>query len=285
MTAHALLGSGHPLVRVLATTRMLAEQSVVVLGLSVASVVAALAGVPGALAATAAAVVAQAGLAYALAIAAATRRERVLDLIAEGRDRLPLAAVQRERERLLDRRHRIALADSLDGLRSDAERPMRTARPLYAPRVLAAVARDLARTAELLRGPEPGVAGIAMAELLLGGSRSPLFGTDAGRLREALRAIDFVLRSAAGPEDRTQSTSSGRSYRCLRSPTRSRSRPPRDFGSAFDPAPEARDAVADGVALGRREPEAVGPAATRSRFIVTVRHSPQSPRRARAGRL
>jgi hypothetical protein len=41
-----------------------------------------------------------------------------------------------------------------------------------------------------------------MTEQLLGGSRSPLFGTDAERLRDALRAIDFVLEAGGGPDRR-----------------------------------------------------------------------------------
>jgi hypothetical protein len=139
-SAQALLGPGHPLGRAIATTRLLVEQSLVVLSLAIASLAAAVAGVPGGPAAIAACVVVQTGLASALFVAAATRRERVLDLIAEGRDRLPLAAVQRERERLLDARHRIAPRRLARRAAPRRAAPAAYRPPLYAPRVLAAVA-------------------------------------------------------------------------------------------------------------------------------------------------
>jgi hypothetical protein len=202
-SAHALLGPDHPLVRVLDTTQLVIDHSFVVLGITAASVAAAVAGGSEAIAVIVGAVVAQLGLAGALAILAATKRARLHDLIIEGRDHLPLRALERERDRLLDNGHRAALARSLDGLRREAERPILrppSTRPLYALRVIAAVAPDIARTARRLRDPDPGIAGVAMTEQLLGGSQSPLFGTDAERLRQELRAINFRLR-ATGPRD------------------------------------------------------------------------------------
>jgi hypothetical protein len=201
-SARALLGPDHPLVRVLDTRRVLIDQSFVVLGVTVASAMAAVAGVSHAIVATAAAVVAQLGLAGTLAILTTTKRARLLDLLIEGRDRLPLGAVERERDRLLDIGHRTTLARSLDGLRREAEHPRLrppSTQPLYAPRVIAAVAPDLAWTARLLSAPDAAIAGVAMTEQLLGGSRSPLFGTDVERLRQELRAINFRLQAARPP--------------------------------------------------------------------------------------
>jgi hypothetical protein len=195
-STRALLGSDHPLVRVLDTRRAVIGQSLVVFAITAASVGAALAGVSEAIAVTAAAVVTQLALAGTLAILAATKREKLLDLIAEGRSRLPLAALERERDRLLDIGHRDALARSLDTLRHEAERPLLrppSTQPLYTRRVIIAVAPDLARTSRLLRAADTEIAGVAMSEQLLGRSRSPLFGTDAERLRQELRAINFRL--------------------------------------------------------------------------------------------
>jgi hypothetical protein len=201
-SARALLGPDHPLVRVLDTTRVVISQSLVVLAITAASVAAAMAGVPQAIAVTAGGVVAQVGLAGTLAILATTKRERLLDLIVEDRARLPLAALERERARLLDIRHRDALARSLDTLRYEAEHPLLrppSTRPLYTRRVIIAVAGDLARTSRLLRAPDAAIAGVAMSEQLLGQARSPLFGTDAERLRQELRAINFRLQSTNTP--------------------------------------------------------------------------------------
>jgi hypothetical protein len=195
-SARALLGPDHPLVRVLDTMRFVAGQLLVVLAITVASVTAVVTGVSEATAVAAAAVVTQVGLAGTLAILATTKRERLLDLIVEGRSGLPLAALERARDRLLDTGHRDALARSLDTLRHEAECPILrppSTQPLYTRRVVAAVAPDLARTSQLLRAPDAGVSGVAMSEQLLGRSRSPLFGTDAERLRQELRAINFRL--------------------------------------------------------------------------------------------
>jgi hypothetical protein len=202
-SARALLGPDHPLVRVLDTTRVVIGQSLVVLAITAASVAAAVAGVSEAVAVTAGAVVAQVGLAGTLAILATTKREQLLELIVESRSSLPLAALERERDRLLDMGHRDALARSLDTLRHQAERPILrppSTRPLYTRRVITAVAGDLAQTSRLLRAPDAGIAGVAMGEQLLGHSRSPLFGTDVERLRQELRAINFRLQTTNTPD-------------------------------------------------------------------------------------
>jgi hypothetical protein len=101
----------------------------------------------------------------------------VLDLIAGGRGNLPLPAVQAERRRLLARAHRRALARSLRALADEAQRrharPI-PARPLYTPRVLAALARELHATAQLIESHRAGLAGLAMTERLLTAHDSPL---------------------------------------------------------------------------------------------------------------
>lgn len=198
--ARALLGAEHPLVRVMDDMRVRLEQAMVLMSIIAASAAAALIGVADARAALAAAIVVEVALACAVAVLAAAKRDRVLDLIIEGRQDLPLAPVARGRQRLLDPRHRARLSRSLEALRHEAEHPVLrrpSDRPLYRRRVIAAVAPDLLETARSLRCEHVGSAGIAMAERLLSREDSPLYGENAERLRVQLRRCQFLL--AHGP--------------------------------------------------------------------------------------
>ena len=132
-----------------------------------------------------------------LVVVAGDRRGSARDLIAAGRADLPVAAVQRERARLLDARHVADLARSLDDLRLEAHAPYRDRpreHPLHAPSTVRRVDRELRSVIALLREPCPDLAFVARIEGLLSSPSSPLYGDDATRLRDELLRIAFVGR-------------------------------------------------------------------------------------------
>jgi GTP:adenosylcobinamide-phosphate guanylyltransferase len=198
-----LLGTQHPLVRVMDDIRARVRQATVVTAIIAASATAALAGVADARAALVAAVAVEVALVCVLAALAAAKRDHLLDLIIEGREHLPLPQVARERERLLDSRYRTQLSQSLEALHHEAEHPILhrpSDLPLYRRGVIAAVAPDLVETARSLRNEHAGSAGVALAERLLNGHDSPLYDENAERLRVQLRRCRFLL---AGTDCRT----------------------------------------------------------------------------------
>jgi hypothetical protein len=126
------------------------------------------------------------------------RRRLALDLIIEGRDRLPIAAVARQRGRLAKPRSRRRVARSFErvfedglGLRRLAPGPL----PMVRPGVAAAVLAELGAVGALLRSPSPGIRGVALAERLLTDGASPLYGQDVEALRGQLVRASFLLRS------------------------------------------------------------------------------------------
>jgi hypothetical protein len=191
----ALLGHEHPLVRADERMRTLRRQLVAVAALLAGSGILLLVDLGDTRGLLLAAGVVLAWLGISLLTASASLHDRALDLIAEGRDALPLDAVRRQRERLLDPRHARALARSLDHIRSES-RPGAHRRtfgpPLYVPSVIRQLDAELARIVALLRSPAPSVVAVARAERLLGGERSPLYGEDPRRLGEELRRISLV---------------------------------------------------------------------------------------------
>src|SRR5215211_4132788 len=90
-----------------------------------------------------------------------------------------------------------ALARWLDQTRAEAYRPVhgQSARPLFCPRVVRAVASDMADIAALLRSEDSELRGIAQVERLLGDGGSALYGHDADALREELHRIRFLLET------------------------------------------------------------------------------------------
>lgn len=194
--ARVLLGSDHPLVRVLHRTVVAVERSYVVSGLLAGSAVVWLEGVHGALAFLLASAVVQIALACDVAALVSRRRECARDLIIEGRGDLPLEAVQRECRRLEDPAYREDLAHGLDIIRDAAAHPVSwppAARPLFRVDVVAAVDRELAEVAVRLRGERAGVRGVAMLERLVTDGTSPLYGDRTRPLREELHRISFLL--------------------------------------------------------------------------------------------
>jgi hypothetical protein len=122
-----------------------------------------------------------------LARVASDERRLARQLILAGRSSLRLAAVERERRRLVKRARRCAHA--IDRIRAATENPrwlLRGSRPLFHLHVVVAVAPELARLAAALRADAVHPAGVVMAFDLLTDAQSPLYGEDVQRLRAAL---------------------------------------------------------------------------------------------------
>ena len=204
-TARALLGAQHPLVRVMDDMHARLEQAIALMSIIAAGAAAALTGVADTRAALAAATVVEIVLVCSLWMLAVAKRDRILDLIVEGRENLTLPSVARERKRLLDPRHRARLSRSLETLRHEAERPVLhppSHRPLYRRRVIAAASRELLETARALRCEHAGAAGVAMAERLLSRPDSPLYGESGAQLSVELRQCRFLLAHGPATADR-----------------------------------------------------------------------------------
>jgi hypothetical protein len=187
-----------PLARIQARIATRRRQTVVVLAVLAVAGATLATGHSEALAVVVACVAAEIALAASLLMLASDRHVRALELIAAGHGELPVAAVRRDRRRLLTASHRAALARSLDELADEA--PARLAcpasgRPLYAAHVLTALSAELHATARLLCRDRAAVAGVAMTELLLTAHDSALYGTDSTRLRQELPRINFALQS------------------------------------------------------------------------------------------
>ena len=134
-------------------------------------------------------------LAGATVLARSSLREHALELIACGREELPLPVVESERSRLSDRRYRRSLARTLDVIRADPE-PHEWWSPVYADREAVHGARDeLTEVARLLRElPNVRARGVALVtRLIRDGATSPLYRGPAPRLREELGRIRHVL--------------------------------------------------------------------------------------------
>jgi hypothetical protein len=196
-----LLGAAHPMVRVTAAIAVVERQASAVGIVLVASVAATDGSVAIAVAASAAVVVVV--LVAIVARLVDQRRRLAVDLIAEGREALPLRAVERERRRLIDLRARVRLARSYERVIEEAlgGRRLAPGPPMVWPWVAAAVAAELGVVAELLRGARPGPRGVAFAERLLTDGGSPLYGQDVVALREELGRVRFQLCSEAGGND------------------------------------------------------------------------------------
>lgn len=194
-SASELLGAEHPLTRALRRRAVRVEQSLVVIVVLAASTLALLDGLARALAFAVAAAVVTVALACGAAMASWSVRDRVLELIVDGRGDLPLAAVIRERRRLLDRARRERMAASLDALLDEAQRPARSprSRPIFDVRIVAAVAPELASVARGLRADDAALRGIAAIHRLMVDGTSALYGRDRDRLREDLRRIRYLI--------------------------------------------------------------------------------------------
>ena len=85
-------------------------------------------------------------------------RDRAIELILEGREGVPVAAVQRQRRRLSSKRTRLGLASSFEDILEEASTrrrvQFRPLSPLFEPRVVRAVTNELRGVIALLRSEE-----------------------------------------------------------------------------------------------------------------------------------
>jgi hypothetical protein len=190
------LGAGHPLAGVLREAETVFAQLVSVTAVQAAGVVLLFGTLRFGLSLAIAGVVVQLGLVCRLAALKARRREVCLDLIAAGRERLPLACVGREWRRLLNPRTVEQLAGSVDEILRvvDQRPPMHpAARPIFHIPVIRRVAPELRQVASLLRGGRPCVRGVAAVERLLTSGDSPLYGVEVESLRQELGRVRYLL--------------------------------------------------------------------------------------------
>jgi hypothetical protein len=125
--------------------------------------------------------------------------DRAIDLILDGHDRISLAVVQRQRQRLASERTRQSLARSLEDTLHEAAKPLPLRARLSAvpvdPTVVAAAAGEIVEVVCLLRLPGASTRGVARAERLVEHALSPLYGRDADALREELRGVRHLLEN------------------------------------------------------------------------------------------
>jgi hypothetical protein len=195
--ARRVLGPDHPLARMtaqlsVATERCLAVSVVLAIGLYALvhdlSIAASL---------TVGAATVLAALLARVGALVGSRDRRAVELIAEGRGELPVEAVVRARQRLLDPAERERLARTLDVIRAEVGRPpgeCHSIPPLYSVPVVRAVSSELGEVARLVR-EGGGLRGLAGAEQLVTDGRSPLYGDVEVVLRQELGRICFLLVS------------------------------------------------------------------------------------------
>jgi hypothetical protein len=197
------LGPDHPLARAQDTLTAVAWQLLATMCVLAASLIALAGGAMWAPGIAASAGLVLLALGALAALLRQRRREHVLALIAEGHEALPVAAVERERGRLLDRRTRSCLAASFESLVAEAAKPPgMPGPPLFDRAVVGAVADELHELAALLRDEPSSARGLALTWCLLSdGVASPLHRGDVAALRDELGRIGYLLR-AAGPGPR-----------------------------------------------------------------------------------
>jgi hypothetical protein len=155
---------------------------------------------PFALALTVAAAVVQLALDARLAMLRLHRRELCRDLVIDGLERLPLAALGCELRRLRNPRHQARLARTAEELADSADHyhhEIGLGPPLYSHRVLARVQPELRDVARSLQADGGGVRGVALLDRLITSGTSPLYGRQVGPLRDELGRIRYLLRSGS----------------------------------------------------------------------------------------
>lgn len=192
-----VLRSDHPLLRATEAVHYTGRQWVDVAAVLTGSVIASIEGRrwAGPLAGSAASVL----LILTVLVAVHKQRERdcAIELVLEGRERVPIAAVQRQRRRLLADQTRNGLAGNLEDLiqqaASRSRRQMRVTPLPFDPMVVRMVAGELRDVIGLLRAEGVSARGVARAERLVERAVSPLYGQDVGALREELRRVRDLL--------------------------------------------------------------------------------------------
>lgn len=192
-----VLGADHPLARSVDAVEAVWGQWRAVAAVLTGSSVAVVEGRRWAVALTASAAIVLFGLTAVTLVQRSRRRDRALDLIIEGHEDLPVAAVQAERERLLADRTRRGLAASLEAVVTQAS-SRRTTRmavlvPLFDVRVVRCVESDLQEVSRLLLIEPASARGVAVAERLITHGVSPLYGQEVEPLRDELRRLHDLL--------------------------------------------------------------------------------------------
>jgi len=197
--AHTVLGDEHPLTCACEAFDRLVRDSRVVGAALIGSVLVVIEGARWAAAMVLSATIVLVIVGCIAAGLGQRRRDHALDLIADGQETIPLAPVQRERLRLLARRTRDSLADTVDRMVDEAlRRPTSRAtriRPVYQRTVVPGVAADLRAVSRLIRTELTSARGLALTERLLRYGTSTLYGDDVSPLRAELRRILAALGS------------------------------------------------------------------------------------------
>jgi hypothetical protein len=195
--ATTVLGPSHPLVESIETLAEARRQALAVGVILITTLALASGGIRWAQTATL-------GAGAMLCILAAAERNsrrrlrlQALKLVLEGRETLPVAAVDEQRRRLLDGGHRAMLAASFERLADDAAKRESWPRASAFRRATAASAADELRgVGELLRSEPSRARGVALArKVLTDGAGSPLHRGEVDVLCQELRRIRFLLQS------------------------------------------------------------------------------------------
>lgn len=193
----AVLGAEHPLARVIATQASVGRQSIAVGAAFAGSLIARSEGDAWATAMTLSAAIVLLGLGAVAITLGRRKRKRALDLILEGREYLPVAAVQRQRRRLVARRTRRRLARTFEAVIKEGSispmLPGGNGRPLFDVAMLASVEGDLRALISELRMTAATARGVARAERILTDECSPLHGHDPEAFRNELRRVRRLL--------------------------------------------------------------------------------------------
>jgi hypothetical protein len=140
-------------------------------------------------------------LSLLLALRLQARRDGVTAVILDGREDLPIAAVQRERSRLLSDRNRVGLARRLEELAREAAarhaRGVRLVPPLFEPPIVAPFADELRELAAALRTGHVSARCVARLEMLVTHATSPLYRHDVTALHDELRRVRALLKERA----------------------------------------------------------------------------------------
>ena len=197
--AAAILGSDHPLVKVLRAVRIAIDQTLAIAAVQAAGVGLLLTGHPWGLELLGAGTVVQAALGLRLLVLIETRHDVCRDLILEDRCPSGILVLTRERRRLASPAHRERLAKSVEELVAIAVRPLPrvpASRPYFNVHIVRPLVGELREVASLLRTDHVNVSGVALAERLLTFPGSPLWAADKKALAEELARISYLLVQA-----------------------------------------------------------------------------------------